>query len=221
MIMSWGLGVARLAIPVDPDAPEAQQWLRDELAKAPYQAAQPTWFDRLSQAILDWFLSLSFTGDGSGGWLPVVGTLIGIAVVVAAVLIFGLPRRTRRRRLALGLFDADDRRTAAQLRAAAADAAAAGDWTRACEESFRAIAQGLADRTIVRPTPGTTAHRVAELAAAAFPAEGARLRESAGVFESVRYLGGTGTDAGYRALVALDTDLQAARPQTSTPVPTP
>jgi hypothetical protein len=221
MIVSWGLGVARLGIPVDPDAPEAQQWLRDELAKAPYQAAQPTWFDRLSQAIVDWFLSLSLTGDGTGGWLPLVLTLIGIAVVVAAVLIFGLPRRARRRRVAAGLFDVDDHRTASQLRAAAAAAAAGGDWTVACEEAFRAIAQDLVDRTIVRPTPGTTAHRVAELAAAAFPSEEVRLRESAGVFESVRYLGGTGSEAGYRALVGLDTDLRAARPQTATLVAAP
>lgn len=218
MIVSWGLGVARLAIPVDPDAPDARQWLRDELAKPPYQAAQPTWFDRVSQAILDWFMSLSFTGDGSGGWLPVIGTLVVVAVVVAAVLIFGVPRRARRRRLTLGLFAADDRRTAAQMRAAAAAAATSGDWALACEEAFRALAQDLADRTIVRPTPGTTAHRVAELAADAFPAEGDRLRAGAVVFESVRYLGGSGTETGYRALVALDSDLRAARPRM--PVPT-
>lgn len=214
MITAWGLGLARLAIPVDPDAPEAKQWLRDELAKAPYQAAQPTWFDRLSQAIFDWFSSLSFTGDGGNAWLALAGTLIGVAVLVAAVLIFGLPRRARRRRAeTLGLFADDDRRTAAEIRRAAASAAIAGDWTLACEEAFRATAQGLAERTIVRPTPGTTAHAVAELASRAFPAEQARLRAGAVVFESVRYLGGTGTESGYRALLDLDTALQATRPQ--------
>lgn len=222
MITAWGLGMARLGmlgIPVDPDAPDAQQWLRDELAKAPYQAAQPTWFDRLSQSIFDWFSTLSFTGGGSNGWLAVVGTVIGIAVVVAAVLIFGVPRRARRRRQqAAGLFAEDDRRTAIQLRNAAAAAAATADWTLACEEAFRAIAAGLAERTVVRPTPGTTAHSVAELASAAFPAERARLLDGAGVFESVRYLGGRGTESGYRALVALDTDLQSTRPQVSQPV---
>ncbi|WEO78174.1 DUF4129 domain-containing protein [Cryobacterium sp. SO2] len=206
---------------MDPDAPEAQQWLRDELAKAPYQAAQPTWFDRVSQAIVDWLGSLSFSGDGSGGWLSVIGTLVGIAVVVAAVLIFGLPRRARRRQSATGIFAEDDRRTAAQLRAAAATAADALDWTLASEEAFRAIAQALVERTIVRPTPGTTAHSVAELAGAAFPAELDRLRAGAVVFESVRYLGGSGTESGYRALAALDADLQAARPQPSVPVPAP
>jgi hypothetical protein len=222
MIAAWGLGMVGLGIPVDPDAPEAKQWLRDELAKPPYQAAEPTWFDRLSEAILDWFMSLSFNGDGGDGWLALIGTLIGVAVVVAALLIFGLPRRARRRRdQAAGLFAEDDRRTATQLRRAAATAAEAGDWTLAAEEAFRAIAKGLAERTIVRQTPGTTAHSVAELASVAFPAEQARLREGANVFESVRYLGGTGTEAGYRALVDLDTALQASRPRLTEPVATP
>jgi hypothetical protein len=222
MITGWGLGVARLAIPVDPDAPEARQWLRDELAKAPYQAAQPTWFDRLSQAIFDWFASLSFTGDGGNAWLALAGTLIGVAVLVAAVLIFGLPRRARRlRQQSIGLFADDDRRTAAEIRRAAAAAAAAGDWTLACEEAFRATAQGLAERTIVRPTPGTTAHTVAELASAAFPSEQGRLRQGAVVFESVRYLGGTGTESGYRSLLDLDATLQAARPLMRDPVGSP
>jgi hypothetical protein len=219
MIVAWGLGVALRGVPVDPDAPEAQQWLREELAKAPYQAAQPTWFDRVSQAIFDWFSTLAFAGGGSNGWLAVVGTLIGVAVVVAALLIFGLPRRARRRRQqADGLFAEDDRRTASQLRKAAAAAAATADWTLACEDAFRAIANGLAERTVVRPTPGTTAHSVAELASVAFPAEQARLRDGAVVFESVRYLGGTGTESGYRALVALDADLQATRPRVSEPM---
>jgi len=219
MIAGWGLGTARLGIPVDPDAPEAQQWLRDELAKAPYQAAQPTWFDRLSAAIFDWFNSLTFSGDGGNGWLAIVGSLIGVAVVVAALLIFGLPRRARRRRQqADGLFAEDDRRTAAQLRRSAAAAAADGDWALASAEAFRAIAKGLAERTIVRPTPGTTAHTVAELASVAFPAEQDRLRQGASLFESVRYLGGAGTESGYRALLELDTDLQATRPRISEPV---
>jgi len=218
MIAGWGPARPGMGIPVDPSAPDAQQWLRDELAKAPYQAARPTWFDRLSQAILDWFSSLTFGGDGSNGWIPLIATVIGIALVVAAILVFGLPRRARRRKSTAALFAADDRRTADQLRRSAAAAASAGDWTLASEEAFRAIAQGLAERTILRPTPGTTAHSVAELAAAAFPDERARLLSGATVFERVRYLGGTGTERGYTDLLTLDADLRAARPRSATPV---
>lgn len=217
-----GLGGVWLEIPVQPDAPEARQWLREELAKAPYEAAKPTWFDRLSQAILDWLSSLTFSGDGGGAWVPVVVTLVVGALVVAALLIFGLPRRARRRRHQAGVFSADDRRTADQLRRAAAVAAAARDWTLATEEAFRALAQGLAERTIVRPSPGTTAHSVAELAAAAFPADATRLREAANLFEGVRYLGAAGTESGYRSVLALDNDLAAARPRSAAlPAPVP
>ena len=219
MIGWWGWQASRLAIPVDPNAPDAEAWLRDELAKAPYTAAAPTWFDRLSQAVLDWLGSLSFDGDGAGSWLPVLGALVVIAALVAAVLIFGTPTRNRRRRQAGELFAAEDRRTADQIRRAAQAAAAAGDFTLASEESFRAIAQGLAERTIVPLLPGTTAHTVAVRAAGAFPGHRERLLQGAAAFERVRYLGGSGTEADYRELLALDTDLRAARPLQTEPAP--
>lgn len=214
-----GMQVILAAIPVDPSAPEAEAWLRDELAKAPYTAAAPTWFDRLSEAVLNWFGSLRFDGEGAGGWLPAIGALVLIAVLVGAFLVFGAPQRNRRRKLAGELFAAEDRRTADQIRRAAADAAAANDFTLASEELFRAIAQGLAERTIVAVLPGTTAHTVAVLAGAAFPDQRDRLLDGAAVFERVRYLGAAGTEAGYRGLLALDTDLRAARPLQTEPAP--
>lgn len=217
MIAGWGLILTGMGIPVDPNAPEAQRLLRDELAKPPYQAAQPTWFDRLSKAILDWFSSLSFSGDGSGGWIPLVLIVVGIGLLIAAIAIFGLPRRSRRRRAQAALFADDDRRSADELRVSAAKAASAGDWALASEEAFRAIAQGLVERTVLRPTPGTTAHTVAEQAASAFPDHRARLRKGASVFEDVRYLGSAGTERGYQTLVALDDDLRASRPTMSEP----
>lgn len=219
MIAWWGTQVHPLVIPVDPDAPQAQDWLREELAKAPYAAAAPTWFDRLSQAVLDWIGSLGFDGDGVSGWLPVVAAAVLVAVLVAAVLIFGAPKRNRRRRLSGELFAAEDRRTAEQIRRAAEDAAAGNDFTLASEELFRAIAQGLAERTIVPLLPGSTAHTVADRAAGAFPGYRERLLDGAAAFERVRYLGGTGTEADYRELLSLDTDLRAARPLLADPAP--
>jgi len=217
MIALWGRILAGMGIPVDPNAPEAQRLLRDELAKPPYQAAQPTWFDRLSKAILDWFASLSFSGDGSGGWLPLVLIVVGVALLIAAVVIFGLPRRARRRRAQTSLFADDDRRSADQLRVSAAQAAGAGDWALASEEAFRAIAQGLVERTVLRPTPGATAHTVAEQAASAFPEQRARLRHGASVFDGVRYLDAAGSERDYQTLVSLDDDLRASRPTTTAP----
>ncbi|MGO4692504.1 DUF4129 domain-containing protein [Glaciibacter sp. 2TAF33] len=200
-------------IPVDPSAPDAQQWLRDELAKAPYQAARPTWFDRLSQAFFDWLGSLTApSGDGFIAWVPLIITVLVVGVVVAAFLIFGLPRLNRRSRLAAELFGDDDRRTADDMRRAGQAAAQRGDWGPAIEELFRAIARGLVERTVLTVTPGTTSHEFALRAAVAFPAERGRLAEAALAFDQVRYLGRSGTEQGYRALSELDRALATAQP---------
>jgi len=45
-------------VPVDPEPPEARQWLVDGLSKPQYQAAKPTLFDQIAKAISDWFSSL-------------------------------------------------------------------------------------------------------------------------------------------------------------------
>lgn len=201
-------------VPVDPTAPDARQWLRDELAKAPYQAARPTWFDRLSRAFFDWVGSLRLPGgDGLTTWLPVVVTVVVLGALAAAVLVFGLPRWNRRSRLgADGLFHEEDRRTAAVMRAAAEAAAQSGEWDVACQEMFRALARGLSERTVLTLTPGMTAREVSERASAAFPAERSRLADAAVTFDGVRYLGHTGTEPGYHALDRLEDDLRHAVP---------
>jgi hypothetical protein len=205
--------LARADIPVDPSAPDAQQWLRDELAKAPYQAARPTWFDRLSQAFLDWLGSLTApSGDGFIAWVPLIITALVVGVMVAAFLIFGLPRLNRRSRLPAGLFGDDDRRTAEDMRRAGQAAALSGDWSLAIEEVFRAIARALVERTVLTVTPGTTAHDFAARAAVAFPDERGRLADAAVAFDQVRYLGRTGTEQGYRTLSDLESALAAAQP---------
>lgn len=206
-------GVLRTRIPVDPDAPEARQWLHDELAKAPYQAATPTWFDRLSKSFLDWIGSLTApTGEDVGNWIPVILTLVAVAVLAAAFLIFGLPRFNRRSRLPSELFGEDDRRSADDMRRAAAAAASAGDWSLASQEMFRALARGLVERTVLVVTPGTTAHAFAARAAGAFPAERDALAEAAEYFDRVRYLGLPGTEQGYLAMASLESELQGAKP---------
>ena len=51
-------GVALLAAvvtaPLEPGPDEARDLLLDELAKLEYAQAQPTWFDLLTQAIVEW-----------------------------------------------------------------------------------------------------------------------------------------------------------------------
>jgi len=209
----WSLPRSPLSVPVDPEAPEAQQWLRDELARTEYQAARPTWFDRLANGIREWFESLQFSGaDGP----PALGMLIVIVLVVigviVALLVFGLPRLNRRSRVTGVLFGDDDDRTAADMRAAAERAAASGDHTTAIAEMFRSIARGLAERTVLSVTPGTTARSFATRAGEVFPAQGAGLVEAADAFDAVRYLGRAGSAEQYATVAELELSLRAARP---------
>ena len=199
---------------LDPEAPEAQQWLRDELAKPPYQSAQPTWFDRLSQSFMDWLGSLTAPGsDAFGPWIPVIIVVLVVAALTAAWLIFGAPRRNPRSRLADELFGDDDRRTADDLRRAAADAAQRADWKSASTDIFRALARGLAERTVITVSPGTTAQDFAHRAAKSFPEAADRLAAAGGVFDAVRYLNRAGTEAGYRELLSLERELRTATPR--------
>lgn len=202
-------------VPVDPDAPQARQWLIDELAKAEYQAAQPTWFDRLSKSIADWFASLQVpSGDGISAIVPLVVIVLAAALLVAAFLIFGMPRLKRRSTVTGTLFGAQERRNAQALRLAAEQAAASGDYALAVQEMFRALARNLAERTIVTVLPGTTAQGFARRAAEAFPLHHDQLEASAGAFDGVRYLGRAGSQTDYEALAALEHQVRAEKPAT-------
>lgn len=206
-------GTAGFDVPVVPDAPEARDWLVEELSKPEYAAAQPSLFDLLSQQFFEWLTGLFRPGESVPlDWLPVAGVVLVVAGLVAALLIWGMPRVNRRSRPTAGLFGDDDRRTAAELRAAAARAAGAGDWTLAVLEQFRAVARGLAERTIVLVSPGTTAHDFAGRAATAFPLASDALAQAADDFDGVRYLGRDGTAGQYEQLRSLDARLHKLSP---------
>lgn len=217
---AFGALLPRFDVPVDPDAPTAREWIIRELVKPEYQAAQPTWFDRLSSAVLAWFQSLSL-GTNSLTQGPVLIAIVAVvlAAIVSAFLIFGPPRLGRRSTVAGVLFGEDDERDSATMRRAAESAAATGDWALGIEEMFRAIARGLAERTIVGTSPGTTARDFAGRTAVAIPAQGSAVLAAAVAFDEVRYLGKDGTEAAYRQTAELERQLRGARvPQQTTGV---
>ncbi|MGL4339591.1 MAG: DUF4129 domain-containing protein [Rhodoglobus sp.] len=202
-------------VPVDPEAPEATEWITAELSKAPYQAAKPSWFDLLAKAVWDWIDSLQLgNGEGPAGLGLGLVIAIVVGVIVVAFLVFGLPRLNRKSAVSdtNSLFGEDDRRSAAKIRQDAEAAAARGDHSTAVVEMFRALARGLAERTIVTTSPGTTARDFAARCAIPFPALEARMREAAALFDRVRYLGREGTAEQFTRMVALERELRATTP---------
>jgi hypothetical protein len=199
-------------VPVDPDRPEAHDLLQQELLKSEYLQAKPTLWDQFFGGIRDWFNNLSF---GQAGGPPAIGQLVVVVVVVAllviAFLVFGLPRINRRSRVTGALFGEEDARTAAQMRSAAEASAAKSDYATAIAEMFRSIARGLAERTILTTSPGTTAHDFGARAALVFPQQFRELADAALAFDDVRYLGRPGTPAQYDTVDRLERTLRASR----------
>lgn len=198
-------------VPVDPDADEARNWVLDELVKPQYEAAKPTWFDRLASAVWEWLNSLELSaGSGPSGLL--IAAILVVAALVAAFLIFGLPALNRRSAVAGSMFGAEETRTAADIRKSSEEAARTGNFTLAIEERFRSLAKGLAERTILTISRGTTAHGFAVKAAEPFPAFADRLIAAADAFDGVRYLGRDGTAEAYGQIADLEAELRESKP---------
>lgn len=212
------MGVSRVlaSVPLPtPDGDEARRWAEQELSDPVYTAAQPTPLDLIARAIGDFLASL-FGTQLSGGWAPilaVVAAVVVIVVIVVALLIWGRPRALRRSRVATAeLFGTAERRTADELRRAAASHASRDEWDAAIVLRFRALARGLDERGAVEAPPGATVHAFARAAGRAFPASAVDLDEAASAFDDVRYLRRPGTPELYRRVVTVD---DAVRSQTS------
>lgn len=203
-------------IPLLPDPDEARSWLEDELAKPAYAEAQPTWFDQMAKAIGDFISGILNPQVGPGGGMvlaAIIGVLI-VAIIVAAIIVWGVPRARASSRLTADdlLFGEEETRTAAELRQAAQQAAAAGDYDEAVILRFRALARRLSERGAVRLGPGATVHAFAAQASSAFPNEVAELSAAADVFDAVRYLRQPGTAEAYDRIGHTDERLERSRP---------
>ncbi|MCR2764643.1 DUF4129 domain-containing protein [Microbacterium sp. zg.B48] len=200
--------------PLVPDREEARRWAERELADPRYAIAEPTPLDRIARAIADFFESL-FSSELPGEWGPWVAVVAAVVVglvILAAFLIWGVPRFTARSRGPADLFGADEQRSADQLRRDAASSAAAGDWDTAIILRFRALARGLLERGAVDTPPGATVHAFARAAARAYPACADQLESAAAAFEDVRYLRRPGTEELYRRIGAVEDTVRATRP---------
>ncbi|GAA1668754.1 DUF4129 domain-containing protein [Microbacterium lacus] len=200
--------------PLTPDGDEARRWAEQELSDPAYAAAQPTPLDLIARAVGDFFASLFGTQlEGEWGpWVALIAAIVVVLVIVAAFLIWGVPRATGRRRRAEDPFRTDDGLSASRLRDDAAARAAAGEWDAAIVLRFRALARGLLERGAVDTPPGATVHAFARSAARAFPAEADVLEGAAAGFDDVRYLRRPGTSELYARIVAVDEQVTRTRP---------
>lgn len=198
-------------VPVEPDADQARRWLREELLDPAYHRQES-----LLQRALSWITeqldSMPSLGLPSGTALVVVVAVLAVVLVVA-LRVAGPVRASARRRRA-GVLHADDRRTAAEMRAAAESAARDGDWSTAVAERYRAVVRGLEERGLLDERPGRTAHEAARVAGAALPVHADALARGGDLFDAVVYgerTAGTQDDATMRSL---DDAVRAARPAT-------
>lgn len=200
-------------VPVDPDAETARQWLVAELS-------DPVYHERpnLLETFLEWLvarldeMSQASSNLDAGTAALVVGGIVLVGAVVALVVAGPVARARRAARASVAVLDDDDR-SAAELRAAADAHAAAGRWSQAVLDRFRALLRSLEDRVVLDPRPGRTAHEASEAAGRAFPSEEAALRRAGLLFDDICYGSAHATADDDAWLRGLDARLASLRPE--------
>jgi type II secretory pathway pseudopilin PulG len=190
---------------------QARGWASEELARREYQAARPS----LVQRVQDWLADLLDRLPRPHGydWQVALAVALVIVAVLAAYVLWRAGGVHRRGRAAAVDTFTETLRSADDHRAAADRAEAAGDWSVALVERFRAVVVALADRGLLDLEPGRTADDLARRAGARLPSAAARLLGAAGRFDDVRYGGHAATAADVRSIADLDADLARTRPE--------
>lgn len=198
---------------LDPSREVAREWARRELGDPAYARARPGWVTRLARWLLARLQDLQVPdGLAPGRTLGLVLLLVLLAGVVAMVLARTGPLRRAGRTNRAGAVLDEHRRGAAEHRSLADEAAAAGRWTTAVRERFRAVARSLEERTVLDERAGRTALETATEAGGAMPTVSVVLRSAARLFDDVVYGGRPATAAHDRQLRQLDDQVAAARP---------
>ncbi|MDQ0030221.1 DUF4129 domain-containing protein [Arthrobacter bambusae] len=200
--------------PVDPDRGEAQRWAVEELSKRQYASARPSWIDQVWNQFIDWLRSLnggSITGPNFS--LPLIGALAVVLIVAAVILV--RPRLNARKKTSAEVFDGEATVDADGFRARASAAASREDWPSAVVEQFRAVVRSAEDRAVIDIQAGRTADEAAAQIGRAFGSARSRLEEAARIFDGVKYGKATATASDHAAVLALDSDLSAMKPDFS------
>lgn len=196
----------------------AQSDARHELAKPPYQQAQPPWWLRPLRWVLReignlWDTAASQTG-GAAALTVLLGSLAAVVVIVAWRV--GPASRSARSRSS---FQLDAPSTAADHRAYAERLAAQQKWAEAVRERLRAISRDLEERTLVDRRPGRTAAELAAEGGRALPTQASMLQEAADRFSVIWYGRVQASAEDYQRLTEIDAAVRSARPQRAVSVP--
>ncbi|MEW1692451.1 DUF4129 domain-containing protein [Streptomyces sp. NPDC091265] len=201
-------------IPVDTSRVPAREAARHELSKPMYHENDPNPLQRALDHLWTWIGDLLSSASGAAPGGPVglvVLALIVIALFAALRWRLGSPQRSPKSP-ADPLFE-NGPRNAAQHRTAAETHAAAGRWNEAVQERMRALVRSLEERALLDPRPGRTADEAAAEAGHPLPAHAARLQAAARQFDDVAYGGRTADRQAYQSMLALDLELESAKPQ--------
>ncbi|OKK11926.1 hypothetical protein AMK09_30130 [Streptomyces sp. CB02488] len=206
-------------IPVDTPRVPAREAARHELSDPMYHENDPNVLQRALDHLWNWVGDLlsSASGAALGGPAGLV-VLVLIVLALAAALRWRLGTPQRGPGPADALFESGPR-SAAEHRTAAETHATAGRWNQAVQERMRAIVRSLEERALLDPRPGRTADEAAAEAGRPLPAHATRLRAAARQFDDVTYGGRAADQQAYRTLLALDLELETAKPQLTGTLP--
>lgn len=217
---AWSTARVLTDVPVDPDAETARRWAEAELADPVYHQGQS-----LLDRVIQWFIDLIRDAQASAVNVDVrtAALILGAILVVAVAVVLlstGPVRRARRERASAEVFE-DDARTAAEMRASADAFAAAGRWSEAVLDRFRALLRSLEERAVLAERPGWTADEAAAEAGAVLPGCAADLHRASRLFDDIRYGDRHGRSEDDAWLRGVDDAVRAARPVVVVSAPEP
>jgi hypothetical protein len=189
----------------------ARRAAREELLDHRYRDAQPPLLVRLVGRAVRKLLELL---DRAAGGVPGgrAGLLILALMVAALVAVIVVRLRPAGRRGASAeVFTSGATLSAAEHRALAEEAAAAGQWADAVRERLRAIVRELEARGVLEPRPSRTAGEVARDGSAAVPAIAEALHRATTTFDEVWYGGRSADASSYAVLVEADRRVTSAQ----------
>lgn len=189
--------------PIRPEPDEARSWLRTELVDPVYHQ------DNLLQRVIDAINSLFDRGLEAARAAPPLSVLAAIVVFVAlamtAIWLVSRTSRTATVARAEGPVIPDQRVTAAQWRARAAQAFAEQRWSDAAVDGFRAVVVVAVEEGRLPDSPTATAHEVGESLAEREDGHRApRLRAAARTFDEVLYGDHPASEEQARSILDLD-----------------